>query len=60
MIETSIFTRPNSALLTEDEYIEFQSRLAANPQLGAVIKGVAGFESSGGPLAQEARAAARA
>jgi hypothetical protein len=32
-----------TALLTDEEYSEFQSRLAANPQLGALIKGGGGI-----------------
>lgn len=31
------------ALLTDEEYGEFQSRLGANPKLGAVIKGGGGI-----------------
>ena len=38
LIETSTFTKQITALLTDEEYGEFQSRLSANPQLGAVIK----------------------
>jgi hypothetical protein len=43
LIETSTFTKQIMALLTDEEYGEFQSRLAANPQLGAVIKGGGGI-----------------
>ena len=43
LIETSTFTRQIKALLSDDEYGEFQSRLAANPQLGAVMKGGGGI-----------------
>lgn len=43
LIETSTFTKQITALLTDEEYGEFQSRLAANPQLGAVIKGGGGI-----------------
>ena len=43
LIETSTFTKQITALLTDKEYGEFQSRLAANPQLGAVIKGGGGI-----------------
>ena len=38
LIETSTFTKQITALLTDEEYGEFQARLAANPQLGALIK----------------------
>jgi hypothetical protein len=43
LIETSTFTKQITILLTDDEYGEFQSRLAANPELGAVIKGGGGI-----------------
>jgi hypothetical protein len=43
LIETSTFTKQIAALLSDEEYGEFQSRLAANPQLGAVIKGSGGI-----------------
>src|SRR6185436_12865420 len=43
LIETSAFTKQITALLSDEEYGEFQSRLAANPQLGPLIKGGAGI-----------------
>jgi len=43
LIETSTFKKQITALLTDEEYGAFQSRLAANPQLGAVIKGGGGI-----------------
>ena len=43
LIETSTFTKQITALLSDEEYGEFQSRLAANPQLGPVIKGGGGI-----------------
>lgn len=43
LIETSTFTRQSTTLLTDEEYGDFQSRLAANPQLGAVIKSGGGI-----------------
>ncbi len=43
LIETSVFTKQITTLLTDDEYGEFQSRLAANPQLGARIAGSGGI-----------------
>jgi hypothetical protein len=43
LIETSTFTKLITALLSDDEFGEFQSRLAANPQLGALIKGGGGI-----------------
>ena len=50
LIETSIFTRQITALLGDEDYGAFQSRLAANPGLGARIKG-------GGGITQECKAA---
>ena len=43
LIETSTFTRQITALLSDEEYREFQSRLAARPGLGALIKGGGGI-----------------
>ncbi len=43
LIETSTFTKQITALLTDEEYGEFQLRLAENPQLGARIKGGGGI-----------------
>jgi hypothetical protein len=43
LIETSTFTKQITTLFTDEEYGEFQSRLAANPQLGALIKGGGGI-----------------
>ncbi len=43
LIETSIFTRQITALLGDEDYGAFQSRLAANPGLGARIKGGGGI-----------------
>ena len=43
LIETSIFTRQITALLGDEDYGAFQSRLAANPDLGARIKGGGGI-----------------
>jgi len=43
LIETSTFTKQITALLSDDDYGEFQSRLAANPQLGPLIKGGGGI-----------------
>jgi RelE toxin of RelE / RelB toxin-antitoxin system len=43
LIETSAFTRQITALLSDEEYGAFQSRLAANPGLGALIKGGGGI-----------------
>ena len=46
LIETSTFTKQITALLSDEEYGEFQSRLAANPQLGPVIKGGGGIRKA--------------
>jgi hypothetical protein len=43
LIETSTFARQITALLGDEEYGEFQSRIAANPELGARIKGGGGI-----------------
>jgi RelE toxin of RelEB toxin-antitoxin system len=43
LIETSTFTRQITALLSDEEYRRFQYRIAANPQLGAVIRGGGGI-----------------
>jgi hypothetical protein len=43
LIETSIFTRQIAALLSDEEYGEFQSRIAANPEIGALIRGGGGI-----------------
>ena len=43
LIETSVFTKQITALLSGEEYRGFQSRLAANPGLGALIKGGGGI-----------------
>ena len=43
LIETSIFTNQINALLSDEEYREFQSRIAANPELGPLIKGGGGI-----------------
>jgi hypothetical protein len=42
-IETSTFTRQILALLSDEDYGAFQFRLAANPGLGARIKGGGGI-----------------
>ena len=43
LIETSTFTRQITALLSDQDYGAFQSGLAANPGLGALIKGGGGI-----------------
>lgn len=43
LIETSTFTKQITALLSDEEYGEFQSRLAANPEIGPLIKGGGGI-----------------
>jgi hypothetical protein len=43
LIETSTFTRQITALLSDEHYKAFQTRLAANPDLGALIKGGGGI-----------------
>ena len=60
LIETSVFTKQITALLTDEEYREFQLRLAANPQLGAVVRGGGGIRKYAWELEQEASAGAGA
>jgi|ERR1035438_5669510 hypothetical protein len=43
LIETSTFTRQITALLNDEEYGGFQSRIAAKPELGALIRGGGGI-----------------
>ena len=43
LIETRVFTKQAGALFSDEEYAEFQSRLAANPGLGALIVGGGGI-----------------
>jgi hypothetical protein len=43
LVETSVFTRQITALLSDEEYRRFQSQLAANPAIGSVIKGGGGI-----------------
>ena len=43
LIETSTFTRQITALLGDEEYGEFQSRIAENPELGALVRGGGGI-----------------
>lgn len=42
-IETSVFTRQVQALLTDEEYADFQSALAVNRLAGDVIQGTGGL-----------------
>ena len=42
-VETTIFTRMVTALLTDDEYRELQNELMENPERGDVIKGGGGI-----------------
>jgi hypothetical protein len=46
LIETSTFTKQITALLTDEQYGGFQVRLAANPALGALIKGGGGIRKA--------------
>ncbi|HXN46102.1 MAG TPA: type II toxin-antitoxin system RelE/ParE family toxin [Bryobacteraceae bacterium] len=43
LIETSVFTRQITDLLSHEPYREFQSRLIANPAIGALIRGSGGI-----------------
>ena len=46
LIETPTFARQITALLSDEEYGAFQSRLAANPGFGALIKGGGGIRNA--------------
>ncbi len=46
LIETRVFTKQVGALLSDEEYAEFQSRLAANPGLGVLIRGGGGIHKA--------------
>lgn len=46
LIETATFTKQINTLLSDEEYGEFQARLAANPQLGPLIKGGGGIRKA--------------
>jgi hypothetical protein len=46
LIETSAFTRQITALLDDAEYAILQSRIAANPEMGALIRGGAGIRKT--------------
>lgn len=41
-VETSVFTRQLTALMSDEEYKEFQAFLIENPEAGAVIVGTGG------------------
>jgi hypothetical protein len=43
LIETSLFTRQITSLVSDEAYARFQVRLAANPGLGALLKGGGGI-----------------
>lgn len=43
IIEHPVFTRRITELLSDEEYQEFQSELAANPEAGDVIPGLGGL-----------------
>lgn len=43
IIETSIFTKKISTLLTDEEYRKIQNELIINPQKGKVIRGSGGL-----------------
>lgn len=43
LIETAIFTRQIDLLLSDEEYTDFQSRIAANPRIGPLMRGGGGI-----------------
>jgi hypothetical protein len=57
LIETSVFTTQIVALFSEEEYREFQSRIAINPELGALIRGRGGYARSASQLDRVEKAA---
>lgn len=46
LIETSAFTRQITELLEDEEYRQFQTRLADNPAMGALIRGGGGIRKA--------------
>jgi hypothetical protein len=46
LVETSIFTKQITALLSDEEYGDFQSRIAANPEVGPLIRGGGGIRKA--------------
>ena len=43
LVETSVFTRQITSLLSDDEYRRLQIQLVANPALGSLIRGGGGI-----------------
>jgi len=43
IIETSVFTRQITALMSDETYAAFQSELAEHPDMGAIISGSGGI-----------------
>lgn len=43
LVETSVFTRQITGLLSDEEYRRFQSQLVSNPAIGPVIRGGGGI-----------------
>lgn len=43
IIETSVFTKKISSLLTDEEYRNFQNELILNPEKGKIIRGSGGL-----------------
>ena len=56
-IEAPAFTRFLADYLKDDDFKEFQSKLAANPDLGELMRGRADFERYVGQTPGEAKAA---
>jgi mRNA-degrading endonuclease RelE of RelBE toxin-antitoxin system len=50
IIETSVFTRQVNRLLSDDEYRQLQTELAAHPDAGVVIPGSKGLRKIRGSL----------
>src|SRR6266404_233538 len=46
IIETSVFTKRITEILSEEDYREFQIALVQNPALGAIIPGTGGLRKT--------------
>jgi hypothetical protein len=56
-IESPLFTKLVHDYLTDDEYRGFQTFLATNPDVGAVVRGSGGVRKVAGPAGEPARVA---
>ena len=58
IVETSVFTRQIQKLLSNEEYRQLQIELAIRPNVGAVVRGVAGYVKYAGGYADRVNEAA--